>query len=193
MNDKQKTERTAECNEAIDYLEKGVHVLIMDNKFGGAQISTVFKIEVLERIDLHAIRNLVPANENGDQQFIDWVASKQFNATKIDAKRDEFGTVTCVGCNETGRLFSKEWIERMLKYGSSIQTEMKSVGITVSPNLILNAVYAAWIQFAVKWETKVSEESDTPKGITKKQHIAQLRAEKAVLEAKLAEKEAAAK
>ena len=177
-------QRKAKCYEALDYLDLGVQAFIARNEFSGAQISTVFKTEVLERIDLHALRVLVPAAKNGDQQFIAWVNSKEFDQSKIDEKKKELGEVTCAGSRETGRLWSQDWLKRMRNYEDDVRKELKDIVEDTTAVHIIKPIFVAWMQFAAKYVPDVKgEETVAPKGMTQRQHIAQLLARVNELEA----------
>lgn len=145
--------------ELLGAIRKG-ESLVLD----GPQISTAFRTEILERVDCLIIGPNVPKDENQMKQIHEWLASGDFSVQDLGNKLAELkGGPSCVGNNETGRVFSKAWFKR-------IHALEKTTGYELT-----YSIYELWIAFSLKFK-------ETKKVVSAKKEVANLKAQLAELQ-----------
>ena len=102
----------------------------------GPQISTAFAKEILERIDCNIITPNLPHDEDTVKQIQDWLASGDFSVQDLGNKLAQVqARPTCVGSNDSGRLWSKAWFARISDLEAKTGYELKY------------SIYELWIAF----------------------------------------------
>jgi len=102
----------------------------------GPQLSTLFKTEVLERVDINIISPLASKDSNALKQVEAYLKSPDFRVDRLGAFMESVNaTPSCVGSNETGRVFSQAWILRMTDLEKDIGYDLKQ------------SIYALWLTY----------------------------------------------